>query len=163
MEEAWIGVVGTLLGTVLGWILGHIKSNSIIFNIKEIHLLDKGDYYKAYFKLNILNKSDKPKALRDIKICGYKNKKRVIETEVEYSAKDGFKNEIEREEYEEYLRSISLLTINAYESIEESCKIEIIDLEEDAKFYLEYQDDKFKSRKVPIKVIVYSKQKLQDD
>lgn len=163
MEESWIGVVGTLLGTVVGWVLGHIKSNRMVFNIKEIHLLDKGDYYKAHFKLNIFNKSDKPKALRDIKICGYKNKERVIETEVEYSVKDGFKNEIEREEYEQYLRAISLLKINAYESIEESCKIEIIDLEKEAKFYLEYKDDKFKHRKIPIKVVVRTKQKIQDD
>ena len=55
MIEAIIGVFGTILGTVLGWCLGNIKSNRLIFNIKEIHLMDKGDYYKAYFHLNMFN------------------------------------------------------------------------------------------------------------
>ena len=159
MTEAWIGVVGTLvgtvLGTVLGWVLGHIKSNRIIFNIKEIHLLDKGDYYKAYFKLNMFNKSDTPKALRDLKICGYKNNECVVETEVEFSP--AFKDSAERDEYETYLHAISLLSINAYESKEEGCKIDIIDWEDDAVFYLEYKDDKFKLRKIPITVVVKKK------
>lgn len=153
MKEALIGVVGTLLGTLLGWILGKIKSNRLIFNIVEIHLIDNGDYYKAYFNLNVYNKSDKPKALRNIKIRGYKNNECVVETDVEFSPKEGFKNHIEKEEYEKYLRDISLLSINAYESIEERCKIEIIDLVEDAKFYLEYKDDKFQERKIPVSIV----------
>lgn len=164
MTDAWISVIGTLLGTVLGtvlgWCLGHIKSNRIIFNIKEIRLSDKGDYYRAYFKLNMFNKSDKPKALRDLKICGYKNRECVVETEVESSPSEGFKDHTEREEYEAYLHAISLLSINAYESKEESCKIDIIDLEEDAKFYLEYKNDKFKLRKFPINVVVKKKNKI---
>lgn len=154
MIEALIGVGGTIVGTILGWCLSNIKANKLIFNIKEIHLLDKGDYYKAYFHLNIFNHSDKPKALRNIKIRGYKNKECVVETEVEFSPKEGFRDHLEREEYEAYLREISLLSINAYESKEESCKIEIIDFEEDAKFYLEYNDNKFRLKKVPIKVVV---------
>lgn len=157
MIEALIGVAGTLLGTVLGWCLGNIKSNRMIFNIKEIHLLDKDDYYKAYFNLNVFNKSDKPKALRNLKIRGYKNKECVVETDVEHSPKEGFKNAAEREEYETYLRAISLLTINAYESKEVPCKIEITDMEEDADFYLEYYDDKFKLHKIAINIIVRKK------
>ncbi len=163
MTDAWIGVIGTLigtvLGTVLGWCLGHIKSNRIIFNIKEIHLRDKEDYYRAYFKLNMFNKSEKPKALRDLKICGYKNGECVIEAEVESSPNEGFKNHTEREEYEAYLHAISLLSINAYESKEESCKIDIIEWEDGAKFYLEYKDDKFKLRKIPITIVVKKKPK----
>ena len=157
MIEALIGVAGTLLGTVLGWCLGNIKSNRMIFNIKEIHLLDKDDYYKAYFNLNVFNKSDKPKALRNLKIRGYKNKECVVETDVEHSPKEGFKNAAEREEYETYLRAISLLTINAYESKEVPCKIDITDMEEDADFYLEYYDDKFKLHKIAINIIVRKK------
>ena len=160
MTDAWISVIGTLLGTVLGWCLGHIKSNLIVFNVKEICLLDKGDYYRAYFKLNMFNKSDKPKALRDLKICGYINRECVVETEVESSPREGFTDRTEREKYETYLHAISLLSINAYESKEESCKIDIIDLEEDAKFYLEYKDDKFKLRKIPINVVVKKKNKI---
>ena len=52
------------------------------------------------------------------------------------------------------MHAISLLSINAYESKEESCKIEIMNFEEDANFYLEYNNDKFKLKKVPIKVVV---------
>lgn len=157
MIEALIGVAGTLLGTVLGWFLGKIKSNRLIFNVKEIHLLDKGDYYKAYFNLNMFNKSDKPRALRNLKIRGYKNKECVVETDVELSPEEGFESTAEREEYEAYLRAISLLSINAYESKEVSCKIEIIDMEEDAEFYLEYYDDNFKLHKVAINIIVRNK------
>ena len=157
MIEAWIGVAGTLAGTLLGWCLGHIKISRLIFNIKEIHLAEKEDYYKAYFTLNIFNKSDRPKALRNIKIRGYKNNDCVVETDVEFSPKDGFANHMEREEYEAYLRDISLLSIGAYESIEEKCKIEIIDFEEDADFYLEYKDDKFKLKKIPITIVVKKK------
>ena len=71
--------------------------------------------------------------------------------------KEGFKNDAEREEYEAYLRAISLLSINAYESKEIPCKIEIIDMEEDADFYLEYYDDKFKLHKIAINIIVRKK------
>ena len=157
MIEALIGVAGTLLGTILGWCLGNIKSNRLIFNIKEIHLLDKNDYYKAYFDLNMFNKSDKPKALRNLKIRGYINKECVLETDVEHSPEEGFVNNSEREEYEAYLRAISLLSVNAYESKEVSCKIEIIDWEEDATFYLEYNDDNFKLRKIPVNIVVRKK------
>ena len=157
MIEALIGVGGTLLGTILGWCLGNIKSNRLIFNIKEIHLLDKGDYYKAYFNLNMFNKSDKPKALRNLKIRGYKNKECVVDVDVERSPEEGFKTAAEREEYEAYLRAISLLSINAYESKEIPCKIEIIDMEEDAEFYLEYYDDKFKLHRIAINIIVRKK------
>ena len=157
MVEAWIGVAGTLFGTILGWCLGNVKSNRLIFNIKEIHLLDKEDYYKAYFQLNMFNKSDKPKALRNLKIRGYKNGECVVETDVEDSPSDAFKNHEERDEYEAYLHAISLITINAYESKEISCKIEIIDMEEDATFYLEYSDDNFKSRKIPVNIVVKKK------
>ena len=157
MIEALIGVAGTLLGTVLGWCLGNIKSNRLIFNIEEIPLVNKGDYYKAYFNLNMFNKSDKPRALRNLKIRGYKNKECVIETDVEHSPEEGFKNAAEREEYEAYLRAISLLSINAYESKEVPCKIEIIDMEENAKFFLEYYDDKFKLHKISINVNVRKK------
>lgn len=157
MIEAIIGVFGTILGTVLGWCLGNIKSNRLIFNIKEIHLMDKGDYYKAYFHLNMFNKSDKPKALRNLKICGYKNNVCVVQSEVERSPENGFANNAEREEYEAYLREISLLTINAYESKEVSCKIEFIDFEEDAEFFLEYNNDNFKLRQVPINIVIKKK------
>ena len=81
----------------------------------------------------------------------------VVDTDVEFSPKDGFANHMEREEYEAYLRDISLLSIGAYESIEEKCKIEIIDFEEDADFYLEYKDDKFKLKKIPITIVVKKK------
>ena len=157
MVEAWIGVAGTILGTILGWCLGNIKSNRLIFNIKEVHLLDKDDIYKAYFDLNLFNKSDKPKALRDLKIRGYINKECVVETDVEHSPEEGFTNHAEREEYEAYLRAISLLSINAYESKEVSCKIEFFDFEEAAKYYLEYNDDNFKLHKIPISILVKRK------
>ena len=157
MVEAWIGVAGTILETILGWCLGNIKSNRLIFNIKEIHLLDKDDIYKAYFALNLFNKSDKPKALRDLKIRGYINKECVVETDVEHSSEEGFANYAEREEYEAYLRVISLLSINAYESKKVSCKIDFFDFEEAAKYYLEYNDDNFKLHKIPISIIVKRK------
>ena len=157
MVEAWIGVAGTILGTILGWCLGNIKSNRLIFNIKEIHLLDKGDVYKAYFDLNLFNKSDKPKALRDLKIRGYINKECVVETDVEYSPEEGFANHAEREEYEAYLRAISLLSVNAYESKGVSCKIDFFDFEEAANYYLEYNDDNFKLHKIPVSIVVKKK------
>jgi len=159
MVEALIGVGGTLLGTILGWCLSNIKSNKLIFNIKELHLRNMGDYYKTYFKLNIFNSSDKPKALRNIKIRGYINKECVVDSDVEFSRKEGFKSNAEKQEYEAYLRDISLLTINPYESKEESCKIEIVDFEENAKFYLEYYDDKFKPHKIPISVAIHKNKK----
>ena len=81
----------------------------------------------------------------------------MVEADVEHSPEEGFKNAAEREEYEAYLRAISLLTINAYESKEVPCKIEIIDMEEDADFYLEYYDDKFKLHKIAINIIVRKK------
>ena len=46
----------------------------------------------------MFNKSDKPKALRDLKIRGYKNKECVLEVDVERSPEEGFKNAAEREE-----------------------------------------------------------------
>ncbi len=157
MVEAWIGVAGTILGTILGWCLGNVKSNRLIFNIKEIHLLDKGDIYKAYFDLNLFNKSDKPKALRDLKIRGYINKECVVETDVEHSPEEGFANHAEREEYEAYLRVISLLSVNAYESKGVSCKIDFFDFEEAANYYLEYNDDNFKLHKIPVSIVVKKK------
>lgn len=157
MVEAWIGVAGTILGTILGWCLGNVKSNRLIFNIKEIHLLDRGDIYKAYFDLNLFNKSDKPKALRDLKIRGYINKECVVETDVEHSPEEGFANHAEREEYEAYLRAISLLSVNAYESKGVSCKIDFFDFEEAANYYLEYNDDNFKLHKIPVSIVVKKK------
>ena len=157
MIEALIGVGGTILGTILGWCLGNIKSNRLIFNVKEIHLLDKDDIYKAYFNLNIFNKSDKPKALRNLKICGYKNNACVVETDVEHSPNEGFATNAEREEYEEYLRAISLLSINAYESKEVGCKIEFFDIEDDATYYLVYNDDNFKLKRIPVNLVVRKK------
>ena len=145
------------MGTILGWCLGNVKSNRLIFNIKEIHLLDKGDIYKAYFDLNLFNKSDKPKALRDLKIRGYINKECVLETDVEHSPEEGFANHAEREEYEAYLRAISLLSVIVYESKGVSCKIEFFDFEEAANYYLEYNDDKFKLHKIPVSIVVKKK------
>ena len=87
----------------------------------------------------------------------YKNKECVVDVDVERSPEEGFKTAAEREEYEAYLRAISLLPINAYESKEIPCKIEIIDMDEDAEFYLEYYDDKFKLHRIAINIIVRKK------
>lgn len=166
MPEWIIAIISTTVGAVLGWSLQLIKHKKVIFAPIRIKPLKPKDHNrKAYFIINVFNTSDKCRALRDLKIVFIDSKGNSFEypPDVEYCKEDGYENDDEREEYEKYLNPIKLVPLNPQESKEIHCKIEFEENDLIASAYLEYKNEKFKSKKQKIALDMNEKEKVNGE